>query len=151
LWVSSKGHWQPAVLEVTEALEERLRGRELRGETWSMHRTEIKGKSSPVVGTFCEKGDTHELREAFELEPILRRLFHVASLKLGTRNPLPPRLMLAPTQGKAPTLPEHLQSVGTQENTEKEREEARKLWKQLRERQASLNGTPDKNGNGKHE
>lgn len=148
MWIGSKSHWQPSALEVTEALEERLRGRELRGETWSLHRTEIKGKSSPVVGIFCEKGEPNELREAFELEPILRRLFHVARLNLGRRNPLPPRVMLEPVPGKAPRLPDALADAGTPDNTEKEKQEAQKIWMDHRRRLASLNGHSEKNGTG---
>lgn len=140
-WEASKRVWRPYVLEVTEALEERLRGRELRGETWSLHRVEEKGKSAAVAGVYCETIESAELREAFDVEPILRRLFHCGPLRLDTRNPLPPKLLLEALPGKAPNLPEDLRPEVSAETEKEERAKAAELWKKLRAR-----GVPSQNG-----
>jgi len=36
-WDDAAHVWRPSVLEVTECLEETLRGRDLRGEVWALH------------------------------------------------------------------------------------------------------------------
>jgi len=148
-WEASKGVWRPWVLEVTEALEERLRGRFLRGETWSLHRTEQKGRTSAVIGVYCEKTAPDEVRPAFEVEPVLRRIFHCGSLRLGTRNPLPPKIMLEALPGKAPTLPADLAQAGTGNEEAKDREQAFEMWKRFRSREGAHNGQMPGEKNGK--
>lgn len=145
-WDPGKRHWKPFVLEVTEALEERLRDRDLRGETWAIHRTEEKGRSSPVVGVFCERLPAEELRQAFDIEPVLRRLFHCSALKLGTRNPLPAKVLLEPVAGKAPTLPAELQAHRSPGQEKKDMDQAWQQWERFRKRNGSAGDNSDKNG-----
>jgi hypothetical protein len=120
------------VLEVTESLEETLRGRELRGEVWALSRTEERGRSSPVVGIYCETVADRTLSEPFDVTPVLLRLFHVNALNLGTRNPTPPRVLLPAVPGPAPTLPADLQRAASAQQTPEQIEAAKKAWERFR-------------------
>jgi len=101
--------WRPEVLEVTENLEEILRGRDLRGEVWLLTRPYVKGNSDPVNGQLLEKLDPRTLRKAFDIVPILTRNFRpVHKLLLGACNPNPPRVYLEPSTGAPPKLPADL-------------------------------------------
>jgi hypothetical protein len=100
--------WRAWVLEVTESLEEALRGRELRGETWTLFRVQKNGKTDPVQAVYCERVPESKLSTTFDILPVLLRLFHVSSLRLGAANPLPPKIMMEPVAGDAPTIPADL-------------------------------------------
>lgn len=104
-WRPLASVWIPAVLEVTEALEEQLHGRELRGETWLLDRADTGKKPGRVSGVLCGQSATEELRAAFPIDQVLRRFYHTDALQLGVVNPLPPRLFLTPSKDPAPLLP----------------------------------------------
>jgi hypothetical protein len=101
-WDFTTKAWEPCVIEVTECLEEQLRGRQLAGEVWLLTRQATKGKSGKVVGTFLERRQDPELVLAFEILNPLRRLFHQEHFEIGVPNPLAPRLMLAPVALSGP-------------------------------------------------
>jgi hypothetical protein len=108
MWEKPQRLWFPRVLEVTGNLEETLRDRELRGETWTLFRTVKKGKTDPVQGVFCERISEDRLSAWFDLVPVLQRLFNKQSLKLDVPNFQAPRVILAPTPGDAPKIPQEL-------------------------------------------
>ena len=58
-----------------------------------------------MVASLMSSTDPTSLRPAFDITRVLVHLFHVNELRLDVANPLPPRLMLAPTPGK-PQPPE---------------------------------------------
>lgn len=144
VWEPAPKLWRPFVLEVTESLEETLRGRQLRGEVWALSRSEDRGRSSPVIGVYCESLREAAVSPAFDVQPILLRLFHVSSLNLGSRNPLPPRLLLEAVPGEAPHLPPDLQPKPGTVQTPKELEAAKKAWERFRG--SGYRSPPDPNG-----
>lgn len=148
LWEEVGRVWRPHVLEVTETLEELLRGRELRGEVWNLWRSQDKGARGSVTGLFCESHADRQLSKSFDILPVLLRLFHRSTLKLGHANPLPPRVVLEAQSGDAPTLPAEIAASAAPIDMEKQRAEARETWRRLREEQArkERNGQSASNG-----
>ena len=147
-WENSRQVWRPWVLEVTEALEETLRGRQLRGETWLLERTREKGRTAAVIGVYCEAMLPDDVRPGFDVEPVLRRIFHCGKLRLGTRNPVPAKVMLEVMPGKPPVLPgEQAQPERVEEDNEK-RQQALELMRKFYKRHGmtSPNGQESKNG-----
>lgn len=110
-WNNVAEHWEPVVLEITESLEERFRGRKLRGEGWLLSRDNKADAQSPIVAMFCEQYDTKKLRPAFDVFPVLARIYHEKALALDIPNPIPPRLMLASEAGVAPNLVRELSAA----------------------------------------
>lgn len=88
------GCCEPAVLQVTAFLEEQLRGRQLRGQVWSLSRDDARGKTGKVSALFIEQRSPTNIPPAFPVEPPLLRLFNVAKLRLGVRNPNPDPLII---------------------------------------------------------
>jgi len=121
-WEPANRHWRSWVLEVTESLEEQLRGRDLRGEVWILSRIRKHGKADPINAVYSERFPEEKLSKCFEIHPVLIRLFHVSELRLGACNPLPPKVMIEPVKGDAPTLPPELVNVDEPaDNAEKKR------------------------------
>lgn len=101
-WDDVSGYWWCAVLEITEALEELLHARDLRGETWALSHPQAGKKAMPVVGFFAEQADPVTLRKAFDVLPVLKRFYHLAELPASTPNPVPRRTLMEPTVNDPP-------------------------------------------------
>lgn len=148
IWDRNNDHWQPVVMEVTENLEEILRGRTLRGEVWLLARDGPGKPNDPVTGVYIEQAEATGLRPGFDVKPVLCRVFHCPDLKLGATNPMPPRLYLEPVHEPGPVLPEEFRPGGPRERTAKEEQViTRKLadmFKENGDRPKHLNG--DRNG-----
>lgn len=102
VWSQQEQVWWPTVLEVTEALEESLRGHALRGSSWLLTRPQPSEKPCPVLGRFLKRYPDDQVRKPFPIEPVLCRLFHVASIRLETANPLQPKILLEAATGPGP-------------------------------------------------
>jgi hypothetical protein len=102
-WSQQEELWIPWVLEVTEGMDHQFHGRKLRGETWVLSRLDGK-KGSPVGCLYSEKTDEKRLRKAFDVMPIVSRVYHSARIVLGTANPIPAPMRLAPSEGDAPSI-----------------------------------------------
>lgn len=94
--------WRPAVLEITEHLEEQLRGRDIRGEEWFLTRKPTEGGSGPVSGAYLGQRKEADLLEPFDIRPALCRCYHVPEIVLGAVNTLPPQVLLAPAAAAPP-------------------------------------------------
>jgi hypothetical protein len=105
VWQKEHATWAPAVLEVTEHLEEMLRGRDLIGECWLLSRESAGKKNGPVGGMLIERRDDPTLRLGFAILAPLQRLFHCLELDLGCPNPLPASLLLPTSSAPGPNLP----------------------------------------------
>lgn len=97
--------WNPCVLEVTECLEESLRGRHLAGEVWMLTREGGKRRSGKVLGAYLETKAETELLRTFDVRAPLFRMYHTTELEFGVLNPLPPKLLLPSIAAPAPALP----------------------------------------------
>jgi len=138
LWDPAAKLWRAHALAVTSHLEERLRGRDLRGEVWSVWRDGERGKNDPVYGVLCERLDPSTLTPAFDLLPILLRLYHVRSLRLDIPNETPARIVVAPTADAPPHIPADLVPEVEGSESPEDRERLRQLWRELR---AGIAGT----------
>jgi hypothetical protein len=136
-WDQVRGLWHPFVLEITEALEELLRGRELRGEVWHLFR-EGKGKRNDLLtGLFAERKTGSIVIEPFDYLNVLLRCYHVSSLRMGRPNTMPARVVLPALAGEAPALPPGVPGPQEQEPNEAKRKTFRELIDE--QRQANSN------------
>lgn len=139
--------WRPAVLEVTEGLEEYLRGRTLRGEVWQLVRDGALGKRAPVEGVFCEALDDGKVSPWFDPLPVLQRFYHTTAISLGALNPLPPRTTLPAVGGAAPNLPEAIRPAPAEQvSSQRQRRIRDMVEEQERERRRGQTGEPSSNG-----
>lgn len=149
VWEKDKELWRPWVLEVTSCLEERLRGRNIRGETWALERDDNgKGKRSVLVGVYCETVDPNDIRPTFEILPVLLRIYNCSSLRLGVKNLLPGKVMLSVTHGKPPALPKQFETPTEPSNDPAEVEKMAKALEIIRKRASHFGPTEKINGNG---
>lgn len=123
-WVAHVGRWRPAVLEGTANLEERLRGRTLRGEVWLLSREKETDKASPVLARYCESLPEPSLSPAFDILPVLQRVFNREELLLDVANPTPRKVLLPEVAGAPPALPDDLKPAPP---VEEDPEEKRKM------------------------
>jgi hypothetical protein len=101
-WDHASGLWWCRVLEVTEALEEILHKRDLRGEVWILNRQGSKKRNEPVTGLLSERLPSATLRQPFAIEDVLRKVYSVEKLLLDVPNPVPGRLILSASTDPCP-------------------------------------------------
>jgi hypothetical protein len=133
--------WIPAVFEVTERMDELLKGEQLRGQVWAMRRVPIGPKRAECTGNFCEMCDPARLRQPFNMLPILTRIYHTPHIVLGVPNPKPPRIFLEPSRDFVPKTAETVQ--------DSPQGYSRKTFAKMREENAKKQAEAT-NGNGKH-
>lgn len=120
LYDDKKALWLPVVFEITERLEQDFRHRFKRGQVWNVFRYAIKKSGEPVMGTLHETLDPRTLQKPFDLQPVLRMLYHWNGvIILDKKNPLPDRVLVAPTKGDAPQA---LQLTGDKQADDEQRE-----------------------------
>jgi hypothetical protein len=102
IWDRSRQLWTPGVIELTEAIEEVLRGRNLVGEEWSLRRAPGKGRSRSVLGEYVQTRNEPSLLLGFPVLPPLQRMYHRLDLVLGAENPLPTQLILPESPAVGP-------------------------------------------------
>lgn len=126
-WSASAEKWLPAVLEITECLEEQLRGRRLVGEMWHLVRATGAKKSAQVSGVYYATRDEPGLVQGFDILPVVQRLYHSTDLEIGVPNPLPKKVSVVEVACEGPRIADeeipHLAGVPT----EAQREALRKL------------------------
>jgi hypothetical protein len=104
VWVASAKEWRMHVLEISEHLEHDLRGVFGRGQVWSVSRpAAAHKKNSPILGRLHEQLEPSTVPMAFDIVPTLLRMFHVTSIRLDHRNPLPMRSMATPSRDPGPS------------------------------------------------
>jgi hypothetical protein len=102
-WDHAIGCWIPFALEITEALEETLRGRDLRGEVWRLSRARKKKKPGAVQGVLEERRDDPSLMVAFDVRQVIERRYHCGPLLWDIPNPVHPKLTVETTDAPPPT------------------------------------------------
>ena len=131
-WISHEQVWRPAVLEATSNLEEILRGRKLRGETWLLSREKEADKSSAVCAAYCETIAESLLSPTFDILPVLQRVFNRLDLVLDVANPTPRRVILPDAAGAPPIIPADLQPPPPLAEDPAERGRMKELLEQAR-------------------
>jgi hypothetical protein len=126
-WDSQEKMWFSGVLEATEALEEQLRDRKLRGEVWILSRDEGKGNRGTVFGVFSESIDPDRLPPAFDVRPVLERVFHRTDFVLGVKNPMPRQLILPGTHDDQPKLPLPVEAIEEPKPTKEQMQRLREV------------------------
>lgn len=93
----------PVVLEITERLELDLRGVAKRGQRWKLSRAPQDGPSEkPIRGVLDGERLPSETPMAFDVLPVVRRLYHVEALALTQACPLPSIIRVEAHQGDKP-------------------------------------------------
>jgi hypothetical protein len=155
-WDQTQRLWFPGVVPLTEALEEVLRGRELRGEVWLLTRHQEGKKQGTVEGMYCETQEEATVSQPFDIVPILLRFYHCSSLLLGVPNPMPAKVVIPPAAAPAPKLPAGLEQAAPTEATQEQRKLFSERLKNLKSKgAAAANGEAHSNGsngdgNGRH-
>lgn len=150
LWEEATQLWWPMALEVTESLEEQLRGKQLRGQTWGLSRPKVKKEGNPVVAALVAEGG--DFRRPFDVTSLLLRIYRCEKIHWGYANPMPPKLMLEPTEEGLPAGWEELQPEGKKVITPEEQAKARAILKAELERIAGKrnSGENGKKGGEQH-
>jgi hypothetical protein len=133
--------WNPAVLEISEHLELDFRNVYRKGQMWLLSRDHVLDHKKPPVRGVCVADVDHgELRELFDVRPVLRTLFHAPNLALDKKNPMPARTVLEAVKGTPPpktTVQAHNRLSTLMEKAMDERDR-----KAEENRKARLNGQP---------
>jgi hypothetical protein len=130
-WTAVQSVWTAAVLEITEALEEQLRGRELMGEMWHLTRASAVKKSAQVSGIYYARRDEPELRSTFDIVPAIQRLYHSLELEFGATNQLPAKTLVEHVICAGPTTAAEVAPRQPSAPTAEQRERLRKLTGRL--------------------
>ncbi len=94
-WYNPSGDWWiPAALELSECLEELVRGRQLRGEVWEVYRAAGKRRTRPIQGRYVETRPATGLWDSFDIVPVVQRRYHSAPIVWDVPNPIVPRVIL---------------------------------------------------------
>lgn len=142
VWDEELKAWIPAVVEVTEHLDEILRPRDYVAEVWSLWRTDPGSKTSPVTGVFLERRAEAELVASFDVLPTLQRRYRCDELALDVANPVPARTVLPAVDAPRPAgLVELLPSPATPPTDEQKRQ-LREQYKRLGQTVSARNGAP---------
>jgi hypothetical protein len=105
VWEGSDRGWIQAILQISSNMEECLRDRVLRGETWSFKRSVQGDRNSAVVAWRVETANPDSIGEPFELLPILKRFFCCGDeLQLGATNDTPARRVAMPNMRQGPPI-----------------------------------------------
>lgn len=102
VYYSAGDWWLPGVLEITECLEELLRGRYLVGELWELTRAAGKRRTRPVEGRYVETRPIDGVFETFDILPVLQRRYHTKAIVLDIPNPVVPRVVLPVLRAPGP-------------------------------------------------
>lgn len=108
--VPGTDQWAPEVLEVSEHLEEVLRGRFLPGEVWALSRKTGKRRARPCVGRYLETRPIDGVFDAWDFHPVVCRMYHTDDICWGALNPVAPRIVV---QMRAAPPPAGLQQPAT--------------------------------------
>jgi hypothetical protein len=101
-----KPHWVPAVLEITQHLDQLWREVRRRGQVWLLTKDPgPKRRKNPLKAIFSEQLDCDTLPLAFDIMPVIQNLYSVVEIDLTSDNPLPVLLGLQGSEGKTPHDP----------------------------------------------
>lgn len=106
VWDRLSRTWFPVAQEITECLEEIMRGRDLVGEVWLLERKGKGRKNDPVMGRFLERRDEPELCTPFNVRLCVERSYHTSRVRWGVANPLPAKTMVDPIAVRGPRAPD---------------------------------------------
>lgn len=99
---NEQGQWCPCVWEVSEALNEDLDGLPLRGTVWEISRIPGDNGKPEVRGVMMRNDDDQVLRAAFDVFPLVNRLYGFLDMQWGVKSHIPKRLRLEPTSANPP-------------------------------------------------
>jgi hypothetical protein len=96
--------WVPMVLEITERLWEKLVGRNLRGEYWTLFRQVGRHGHKEVCGELVDVTSGSSLRNDVKIEATVQRVYRTKDIAWDVPLHLPARAVLAPSSDPPPPL-----------------------------------------------
>lgn len=96
--------WCPCVWEVTESLNETLDGLHLRGGVWEIARVPGPTGKPEVGGSYLYEVEEKDLLPAFDVFPLVHRLYGFLDMQWGVKSHIPKRLRLEPQKGHSPPV-----------------------------------------------
>jgi hypothetical protein len=96
--------YMPCVFEITERLAEILPDQGLRGMLWECWRENLGKGRSQVQAILNDIHTDDELPPEFPIDSPVCRIFHTTEIAWGVKPPLPARIIVQPTQARAPVL-----------------------------------------------
>jgi hypothetical protein len=97
------------VVQLSSNLEQQLRGRVIRGETWGLTRQAHKFDRGPITGDFLTVQASEDLDPPFAVEPTLMTVYGVTWIPPHQDNPFPDRLILPPVTLQIEQPPQAIQ------------------------------------------
>jgi hypothetical protein len=134
--------WVPAVLEVTEGLQEYLTSENPRGEVWQLLRAKVNASRVECRGQCVRHDDPRSLRNDVRVEPAVKRLYRSLFVAFGMLPPFGAKQRLAPTIVTNPTALERTPSSSDQDvlSAEQVRQRLAKAREALKAEPPSKNG-----------
>jgi hypothetical protein len=129
-WRQQFRDWLPAVLEITERLEDLILGLTLRGTVWDLWRQAAEGKCQEVWGEQIGEVSESLLGPEFDVLPTVQRVIGRAIPLWGVSNPKPRRVIVEPVLGEAP--PGYGEPVIDEAEAQKRRDMMEKMRKTFR-------------------
>jgi hypothetical protein len=140
--------WCPTVLEITERLDELLKGREYRGEVWTLCRQPGRQGHFEVTGHLIESRSPDSIRDPFCVRGVVQRVYRTTHIDFGVESPLPPRIFLSPTTSAPPPLNVTDEAQKDRPPTDAEKLEFRRKIEQMTGRRPGAASTHNGNGKG---
>lgn len=104
-WMPRTKTYRPYVLEMTERLEQDMRGIYARGQLWECYKhARVDGKAQPVQGKLQPDQAWKHLPPEFDWQAVVKNMYHCASMDFSVSNPLAARVVLAESQDDGPKL-----------------------------------------------
>jgi len=140
--------WCPTVLEITERLDELLKGRDYRGEVWSLFRQSGRQGHAEVTGHLLQTRASDSCRDPFRVEGVVQRIYRTPHIDFGAESPLPPRVFLAPSQMDPPPTTGTEHQSNDRPPTEAEKQEFRRKIAEMNGQRRSPQPSHSGNGQG---
>jgi len=130
VWLPHAKKYRPFVLELTERLEQDMRGLYERGQVWECYKqSPIGEKKQPVQGKLQPAQVVKHLPPEFDWQSVVKNLYHVPKMDFSIRNPLAPRVILTDSQDEQP--------LGLQ--TEEYKPVTPEEWEEIKQRSKAFN------------
>lgn len=141
VWCAVRKKWMPICFPITERLELDFRHRYKRGQTWQILQGKTEGKKhQPVRGKLVEENPSDSVPQAFPILPVLKTVYHCATLELGCKNPMPDIVLVTASDGPAPRGTVEESKPASPDDWEKFRQQYRQSIGQMPSDTASKNG-----------
>lgn len=94
--------WIPCVFEVTRSLAHLMGTDPVRGQVWRCWRAKNRYDRMECTGDLLETLSPSDCPIAFDVQPVVYRVYHTVAILFGAPDPMPPREVVQPVKGYTP-------------------------------------------------